>query len=464
MPLLERSDELARLDAILAEIARTSRGRMVLVGGEAGVGKTALLRELCDTRSTRVLWGACDAMFTPRPLGPFFEIGEAAGGELQELVSSEAKPHEVTAALLVELGRGLPALFVLEDLHWADEATLDVLRLLGRRVESVPALLLASFRDDELDREHPLRLVLGELAGVERLSIQRLSKDAVTELAEARGVDAGNLYGQTAGNPFYVTEVLAAGGEEIPATVRDAVLARAARLDRGARSLLEIVAIVPPQAELWLLEAIAPDALPHVDECLAAGMLTAGQGAVAFRHELARLAVEDSVTPARALDLHRSALAALADPPGGVPDLARLAHHAEAAGDHAAVLRYAPAAARRAASLGAHREAVAQYERALRFAERAPLEERADLLERCAHECYLSGQLERALPLAERAVDYRRQAGDQLKVGDSLRAFSHLLSFAGHPVEGEAACREAIAILEQLEPGPELAWAYGTLA
>jgi DNA-binding CsgD family transcriptional regulator/tetratricopeptide (TPR) repeat protein len=147
-----------------------------------------------------------------------------------------------------------------------------------------------------------------------------------------------------------------------------------------------------------------------------------------------------------------------------VPDLARLAHHAGAAGDHAAVLRYAPAAARSAASLGAHREAVAQYERALLFEERATPEERAELLERCAHECYLSGDLEGALPLGQRALAYRRQVGDPLREGDSLRALAHLLSFAGRPAEAEEACREAIAILERLEPGPELARAYGTLA
>ncbi len=147
-----------------------------------------------------------------------------------------------------------------------------------------------------------------------------------------------------------------------------------------------------------------------------------------------------------------------------MPDLARLAHHAEAAQDGAAVLRFAPAAATRAASLGAHREAVAQYERALRFADGAAPAERAELLELCAHECYLSGQLERALPLGERALAYRREVGDPLREGDSLRSLSHLYSFAGRTDDGERACREAIAILEEVEPGPELARAYAALA
>ncbi len=465
--LLERSEQWSALNEAAAEVMSSARGRMLLVGGEAGVGKTTLLRAFCGERA-RAVWGACDALFTPRPLGPFFEIAEATGGELESLVASGARPHEVAAALLAELAAPRGTVLVLEDLHWADEATLDVVRLLARRVEQAPVLILASYRDDELDRAHPLRIVLGELAtspAVTRVPIERLSQEAVAKLAEPHAaIDPDDLYRRTAGNPFFVTEVLAGGAEEIPQTVRDAVLARATRLDPEARALLEAAAVVTPQADMWLLETLAPDTVARIEDCLASGMLVPAPGGVAFRHELARIAVEESLTPDRALTLHRAALAALANPPAGAPDLARLAHHAEAANDQAAVLRFARQAAARAASLGAHREAAAQYERSLRFADAEPPETKAELLELCAHECYLSGQVEKAVPLAERALAYRREAGDRLREGDSLRALSHLLSFVGRPDEGEKACREAIALLEQLEPGPELAFAYGTLA
>jgi hypothetical protein len=176
-------------------------------------------------------------------------VAESAGGELAELVTSEAKPHEVASALVAELASPKGTVLVLEDLHWADEATLDVLRLLARQVEKAPSLVLASYRDDELERTHPLRVVLGELAtspAVVRLPLERLSAEAVAQLAEPHAVDPEDLYRSTAGNPFFVSEVLAAGGAEIPATVRDAVLARALRLDPEARRLLEAVAIVPP--------------------------------------------------------------------------------------------------------------------------------------------------------------------------------------------------------------------------
>src|SRR5438874_4817148 len=286
--LLERSAQLAALDEAHAAVAASGKGRVVVLGGEAGVGKTTLLREFCERKPARIVWGACDALFTPRPLGPLFEIVESVGGDLQELVTGAARPHEVASALLAELSGRKGTVLVLEDLHWADEATLDVVRLLARRVETSPVLVLASYRDDELDRMHPLRLVLGELAtspALTRLAVEPLSLAAVATFAETLPIDPQDLYRQTGGNPFFVTEVVAAGAEQIPATVRDAVLARTARLDADARSLLEAVAVVPPQADLWLLESLAPETFERVDDCLASGMLIATTGGVAFRHE-----------------------------------------------------------------------------------------------------------------------------------------------------------------------------------
>jgi DNA-binding CsgD family transcriptional regulator/tetratricopeptide (TPR) repeat protein len=402
-------------------------------------------------------------LFTPRPLGPLLDIAEMTGGELGELVESGGRPHEVAAALIRELGTRAPTILVLEDVHWADEATLDVLRLLARRMEAIPALVLASYRDDELDRTHPLRIVLGELASghaIGRVKIEPLTPSAVAQLAEPHGVDADELYRTTAGNPFYVTEVLAAGEGEIPHTVRDAVLARVARLGAAARTLLDVVAVVPPQAEFWLLEALAGEALDHLDECLTVGMLTPAPAGVAFRHELARIAVEESLAPNRRIALHREALAALADPPTGTPDLARLAHHAEAAGDADAVQEFAPAAAARAASLGAHREAAGQYARALRFADRVPKETLGELLERRAYACYLTGQFAEALEAQESAVACHRELGDRRREGDSLRSLSRLLRYVGRTEEGSDVGRKAVELLEQLPPGRELALAY----
>jgi DNA-binding CsgD family transcriptional regulator/tetratricopeptide (TPR) repeat protein len=467
--LLERAAELSMLVDCLEAVERSSRGQVLLVGGEAGVGKTTLVRRFCEERgqSARILWGACDPLFTPSPLGPLLAVAEGSGGELEAVVESGAMPYAVVTALARELSARAPTVFVLEDVHWADEATLDVLRLLARRVETVPALVVATYRDDELDRAHPLRIMLGELATsrtVGRMRLARLSPGAVAHLAEPYGVDADELYRKTAGNPFFVIEALATRAEEIPETVRDAVLARAARLSPAGQTLLDAVAVVPPRAELWLLEALAGDAADRLDECLTSGMLIAESAGVAFRHELARLAVEESVPPHRKVGLHRRALAALADPPVGAPDLARLAHHAEAAGDVDAVLRFAPAAAARAASLGAYHEAAAQYARALRFGGRLPVGLRAELLERRSYACYLTDQHDAAVAAIEDALACRRQLGQGLEEGDSLRWLSQVLWCPGRAAEAERAAGEAVTLLEALPPGRELAMAYANLA
>jgi ATP/maltotriose-dependent transcriptional regulator MalT len=468
--ILERKAELGSLRVLLSAVSDDRRGRLVLLSGEAGVGKTALLRCFCESQPTslRVLWGSADALFTPRPLGALVDVAEAAGRELEALLAQDAKPYDVASALMRELAGARPTVLVLEDLQWADEATLDVLRIVARRIAGVPTLLVATYRDDQLEATHPLRIVLGESAGSDlasRMELAPLSPDAVAVLAAPYDVDADELHRLTTGNPFFVTEVLAGGRERLlPATVRDAVLARAARLSDPARAVLEAVAVVPPHAELWLLEQLAGPELERLDECLASGMLRWESDGVAFRHELARLAVEESLSPTRRLALHRRALAAFEEPPSGVLDLERLADHADAAGDVEALLRFAPAAAAHAAALGAHREAAAQYARALRFGERLETRERAQMLERHAHACYLMDSYQAAIEALDDALACYRELGDSRAEGNALCALSSILWCPGTVVQAQEAGDRAVALLERLEPGPELGMAYGNLA
>jgi len=450
--LFERDALLARLDD-----ARREGGRLVFVGGEAGVGKTSLLRAFSERSEGRVLWGSCENLTTPTPYGPLLDIDLdlAAAGE----------PRLAARALLALLDE--PATLVLEDVHWADEATLDVLRVVGRRVDASPSVVVATFRDDEAVGTHPLRTLLGELAtapGVVRLSVPRLSADAVRQLAAPHGVDPVELHRLTLGNAFYVTEVLAAAPAALPDTVRDAVLARAARLSPVARRLLDAVALVPAAAELWLLEAVAPEELTAADECLDGGVLRAEGDTLAFRHELARLAVEAVLPPHRRRALHAAILRALAGPAVGVPSPSRLAHHAEGAGDAAAVLAHAVAAAREAASRGAQREAAAQYARAVRHAERLPDDERLELLQASGVASSSVGRYEESVAALESALALARKAGDRTVEGTLLARLTHPYMRAGFNDEAERASNEAIAVLEQLPPGPELADAYATQA
>ena len=236
--LLEREAHLAALANTLNDVRASATGRLVVVGGEAGAGKTALLRRFCreTAGSSRVMWGACAPLRTPRPFGPLVDVAEVTGGQFEQAVTAAARPYEIASSLLRELRRTRLTVLVLEDLQWADEATIDVLALLGARVATVPALVLVSYREDELDRTHQLRVVLGEVVRRPgRIRVDPLSRGAVVELAAPHHIDPEELYARTGGNPFFVTEVLATERETVPETVRDAVLARAARLSEEAR-------------------------------------------------------------------------------------------------------------------------------------------------------------------------------------------------------------------------------------
>ncbi|HMG42620.1 MAG TPA: AAA family ATPase [Acidimicrobiales bacterium] len=461
--LLEREDHLEALVAAFARVRDGGRGTLAVVVGEAGAGKTSLVRCLAAEHvpAGDVLWGACDSLRTPRPLGPIADIAAGVGGPVAAALDDDAGRDRVFTALLDHL-RTLPRpqLVVVEDAHWADEATLDVLTLLGRRIGQTRALVVLTYRDDELDAGHPLRVLLGDVGGQIgcRVPVRPLSLEAVTVLAGDHAADPAELYAVTAGNPFYVTECLAAGATTVPATVRDAVLARAARLTPGARQVLDGVAVVPGGVDLELLDALVDEAGEALDACVEAGVLTAGAGVVTFRHELARLAIEDTVAPARRRALHRAALQALRKR-GGVPD-ARLAFHAAEAGDVDAVLVHAPAAADHAAALGAHREAVTHLAQALRHAERVTLEQRADLWARQAAELYLVGRPDDAVDAYARAVEGYRELGDPAREGELLVASAGPRAELGDQREAAEAIGAAIDLLEGLGPSPELAVAY----
>jgi DNA-binding CsgD family transcriptional regulator len=463
MDLLERDACLRELDRALAEAAGGA-GRVALVSGEAGIGKTALVERFAIEKagSVRVLWGACDALFTPRPLGPLHDLAAQAKGEFAALLAAGADRAAVFAAALGELQRR-PIMAVFEDVHWADEATLDLLRFVGRRIARTMALLVLTYRDDELGARHPLRALLGDLAAssaVRRVALAPLSERAVRALIGARPVDAAALHGRTGGNPFFVTEALAGAGDGVPLTVRDAVLARAARLSPSAHAALQAAAVVGPRVEPWLLAAVTGAEAAAVEDCLAAGMLV-GQGELlAFRHELARQAVLESISPPRRIALHRMTLDALRAAPGGRRDLARLAHHAAGAGDREAVLAFAPAAARQASDATAHRSAAALYRLALDVAAGLPPATRATLLDAYARECDLTDQRLEGIAALQQAIALWRDLGDPLKQGEKLAQLVPMLRALGRDADAERSGRAALEVLEGLPPGPELALAF----
>ncbi|MEU5090043.1 AAA family ATPase [Streptomyces sp. NPDC021356] len=467
MDLLEREAVLQDLAGHL-QAAVTGPGGFALVRGEAGIGKTTVVHRLARSADprVRVLVGACDPLATPRPLGPLMDfaprLGRPVRTALTGALAGTCRSDEVFDHLLADLS-GCPSLLVVEDIHWADEATMDLLRYLARRLPGVPALVVATYRDDEIGRTPHLTALLGTLARypwVYRHDLAPLSRRAVARLAAGHTVDAEQLYHVSGGNPFIVAEILAAPTETIPASVREAVAGRLVGLSAATRTVVDVLAVLGHRVSLPLLTGILPGAEKGLEEAVACGIVRAEGQITEFRHELTRLAVLEAVPAARRLHVHRQVLAAMRSGATAADDLALLADHAEAARDPAAVLEYAPAAADRAATLGAHREAATQYARALRYADGLPPDRRASLLEGHSRACLLSSQLDDGVASRRTAVRLRHGLGDRLREGEDLRWLSNWLWPAGRAVEARRIGGDAVRVLEELAPSRELAWAY----
>jgi tetratricopeptide (TPR) repeat protein len=462
--LLERGEFLQQLEEKLAR-ARAGVGQAVFISGEAGIGKSALLGAFLTRlpSGSLVARGFCEALSTPRALGPVLEIlsrlGLKSPSEIEAGYSREAVFNEALDRLCAE---NHETVVVLEDLHWADEASLDFVRFLGRRIGQTRTLLLTSYRDDEAGGGHPLRRMLGDLSGqqITRMRLPPLSIDAVDALARRKDRDGARLYALTRGNAFLVTELLSSPSEEVPATVQDSLIARLSRCAPATQRACELVALSPGGLELTLLarlmhgEANSSDA---IDEAVQRGLLVHERGNLTFRHELARLGVETMQAPAKAAAIHARILALLEAEHG---DIARLVHHARCAGDSAAVYQYAPVAGARAAAVGAHREAAAHFAAALAMTGQGSESSRAELLERHAYECYLTSHIPAAIESQERALAIRRTSPNDLAIGRALRLLSRFFWYSGNRERAEANAGQAVDLLERHGESAELAMAY----
>ena len=461
MELAERDAALLTFDRQLAS-TRGGGGHVLLVSGEAGIGKTTLLKAFAQRRGDAALWwGACDPLETPHPLAPLHDIARGTDVAFRALLQPGVERAALYEAVLAALqSSATPVVAVFEDVHWADEATLDLLKFLGRRIDRVPCLLVLSWRDDEVSATHPLRRLLGELPSslATRLVLQPLSPEAVARLATQAMRPAAGVHAMTRGNPLFVSELLRHGTEGVPQRVQDLVLARFARLGEAAQAVVRLASTVPTRIDSALVDDLLAPSPRVLDECLDSGLLNAADGSYFFRHELVRVAIEASLSPPLARALHGDVLAALAQPHHAGVSLARHVHHAVRAGDARAVATLAPAAALQALQRGAHGEAAAHYRIALAHA--GPGDDLGAWLSAYARECRLTNQLDEAIAAHGRLTAWHREHPDPQREAVNLCGLALAQVLALRNGEADASSQRAIATLAGLPPGPELARAY----
>jgi predicted ATPase len=467
MKLLEREAYLDTMNRIYDGI-KGSGGHTLFIAGEAGIGKTSLIKEFLNQveNKSHILTGGCDALFTPRPLGPLFDISASLSAEFQRMLKSNTNRSALFNAFLEELkGKVHTTLLIFEDVHWADEATLDLIKYFARRVFQVNCLFIVTYRDDEIDRDLRLRAILGEIPAQlqTRLKIQRLSMASVKALAKTTPLKAEDLYRLTGGNPFYVTEILAHYSPGIPENIKDSILSVYSRQPDRVRNLWDQVSTLSGKIDIRMLELIVPNLYTEIEQCVKGGVLLMEENHLTFKHELFRKTIEEALTSYRRIQLNAKVLEVLLANHNGASDLTLIVHHAKNAHNIPVVAEYAPLAARDAAIHGAHSEAAKLYLTAIHYSDSKskPL---ADLYENYAYECYLTNQISNAIESQTKALSIWQDLGEKSKVGSSMRLLSRFYWFNGFREEAEKYGMAAIAELENESHLQEKARAYSNYA
>jgi DNA-binding CsgD family transcriptional regulator len=429
------------------------------------MGKTSLVRtfaRVAADHDATVRIGACDDLHAPRAFAPFRDVA-ARQSRLGRALQGDADRAEVLDAILDELDDPVrPVVLILEDLQWADDATLDAVLVVGRRIEHLGAALVITFRDDEIAVSHPLRRVLGSLANtaVERVHVGPLSRAAVAALAERPVDEVDDLYAATDGNPFYVREMLAAPDATVPSSIRDTVLRRLVGLPQEARRALEALSVIPSRSERWLIDAVIPAGVRSLDEAERAGIVVIDARWVRYAHEIARRAVESDLTTGTRVALN-GAVAVVLDARG--TPATRVLHHAVEAGDAELVLRHGPVAAREAARLGSHHAALQAYRQIYRVAAELDARDRAALALEYAYELQLGNRPADAVAVAAEAVALL-EGGDAAALADALLVLSRAAYWhRGQPAAMPHALR-AVDLVAGGRPSAVCAMAYAHMS
>lgn len=469
MELVERAGFLSTLQSQFETVLNKGEGHCVFVSGEAGIGKTSLVKTFCtgQKKEYNIYQGTCDALFTPRPLAPLYDILLQLGKDVPESSSEIADRTAFFTRVFQELrNQDEASILVFEDIHWADEATLDFIKFLARRITQLKCLFILTYRDNEIHSRHPLRNVLGHLTpgSFVRMELLPLSREAVEKMAEKRGYNGENVYSISGGNPFYVTEILASYSVGIPDNIRDSILSIYTQLDDKTKHVWDMLSVLPKAFEAEYFEMIEPAYAPSIENCLAMKILIMDKGLLFFKHELYRRTIEASLSPLVRVALNKKILEFLVKTFEQTKKIEQIIHHAKNANDYELVVKYAPMAARQAATVGAHIEASRLYLSAIEYYQGNDPDILIHFYESYAYECYLTSQIKDAIIYTSKALNLWKAKNDTEKIGNSLRFLSRLWWFEANGKQAESFGQQAIDVLEDQPSSKAKAMAYSNMS
>ncbi len=468
MELIERAGVLTLLQARFKSVA-DGEGHCVFVSGEAGIGKTSLIKAFCKQQQEdcTIYQGACDALFTPRPLAPLYDIIWQVRPDLWPNSQSIGERSELFLNFFHELSnQKKKTLIVFEDIHWADEATLDFIKFFARRITKLQCLFILTYREDEINSRQSLRNVLGDLSPdtFTRIQLAPLSRQAVTKLAAEKGYDAENVYNISGGNPFYVNEILASYSPGVPENIKDAILSVYDRQEEGTKHAWQICSIIPEGLEISRFAKLKSSWDEGMDHCFALEIIIIKNGKIIFKHELYRRTIEGSLSPFKRIALNKKILELFLDSFEEEGEIERIVHYAKNANENKLVTKYAPIAARQAACVGSHIEASKLFLTAIEYSQGTDTDQMVELYEAYAYECYLTNQIKEAIFYQAKALRIWQTKNEIEQAGNGLRILSRLWWFDGNREEAEKYGKQAIEILQSQPCSRAKAMAFSNMS
>jgi DNA-binding CsgD family transcriptional regulator len=451
MKLIERDGFLDLLQTKFTTVAQ-GEGHCVFVSGEAGIGKTALVKAFCKQQQGHctIYQGACDALFTPRPLAPLYDIMWQVNKDIWPASHNIEKRTELFAAFFQELSRQKEKIIIVfEDIHWADEATLDFIKFFARRITQLPCLFILTYRDDQGPVHSSIRNVLGQLPpdSFTRLLLTPLSREAVTNMATDRGYNGEDVYTISGGNPFYVHEILASYSPGVPDNIKDTILAVYDRQEEGTKHAWQMCSVIPEGLEISRFAKIKSSWDEEMDHCFALKIIIVKNDRVIFKHELYRRTIEESLSPFKRMALNKKILELFLTSFEEEGEIQRIVQYAKNANENKLVVKYAPLAAKQAACVGAHMEASKLFLTAIEYAEGND-EDLLQLYESYAYECYLVNQVKEAIIYTGKLLNILKEKPAIERTAKCLRFLSRLWWLDGNRKNAETFAEQAVDLLQ----------------